>query len=254
MLRKATPKPRPAARLCSIVLDGTVVPYTLQLTQRRSVGFLIADEGLIIRAPFRISPLMLDEIIQGKKQWLLKKLYDREHQQKRWARLEQRVEDGEPVPVLGQYFELHYRDKPRKVEINLHERLIWLPTDTPKAPALLTKQLQQLALATFQQLADALANNQNLGEFTIHLSSPKHRWGSCNSRREIRLNWRLIHYPQHFIEYVIAHELAHLVHMNHSAKFWATVERLLPNYQAAHKTLAGMNPAMVPIDPQISLS
>ena len=88
---------------------------------------------------------------------------------------------------------------------------------------------------------------QRLPNFSIHLSSPISRWGSCNSQREVRLNWRLVHYPPQLIEYVIAHELAHLVEMNHSARFWAVVESLMPDYQTPHKTLSKMNPAEVPV-------
>lgn len=254
MLQTLIQRNKPAARSCSILLDGVQVQYTLQLSKRRSVGFLIGDDGLIIRAPLRISQTVLNDIILGKKQWLLKKLQDRETQQKKWIGLEQLIEDGQPVPLLGSQFEVHYRDRPRKVEINFNEQQIWVPTGTPKAVTLVAKQLQLLALAQFQAMATELASTQALGNFTIHLSNAKHRWGSCNSRREIRLNWRLIHYPSHMVQYVIAHELAHLVHMNHSAKFWATVEKILPGYEAAHQTLSHMNPAMVPIDPQFGLS
>ncbi|MFN7505374.1 MAG: M48 family metallopeptidase [Limnobacter sp.] len=56
-----------------------------------------------------------------------------------------------------------------------------------------------------------------------------------------------MHYPPQLIEYVIAHELAHLVEMNHSARFWAVVESLMPDYKTPHKALSKMNPAEVPI-------
>ena len=97
------------------------------------------------------------------------------------------------------------------------------------------------------KLVDRQTTAQRLPNFSIHLSSPSSRWGSCNSRREVRLNWRLVHYPPQMIEYVIAHELAHLVEMNHSARFWAVVESLMPGYQEPHKLLSKMNPAEVPV-------
>jgi predicted metal-dependent hydrolase len=57
------------------------------------------------------------------------------------------------------------------------------------------------------------------------------RWGSCNTRREVRLAWRLVKAPPHLVDYVICHELAHLRHMDHSRRFWAEVERQCPDYR-----------------------
>jgi predicted metal-dependent hydrolase len=62
-------------------------------------------------------------------------------------------------------------------------------------------------------------------------------WGSCHSRGVIRLNWRLIQKPLDLVDYVVAHELSHLIEMNHSAAFWRTVERVYPDYKAARKRL-----------------
>src|SRR5258707_1209387 len=66
---------------------------------------------------------------------------------------------------------------------------------------------------------------------TVSAPAAMPRWGSCNSRREVRLAWRLVKAPLHLVDYVICHELAHLRHMNHSAAFWNEVERQCPDYK-----------------------
>ena len=71
----------------------------------------------------------------------------------------------------------------------------------------------------------------------IALSSARTRWGSCSQASGIRFNWRLIHLPTHLVDYVVAHELAHLVEMNHSPRFWAEVGRLYPDWRAARAEL-----------------
>ena len=63
----------------------------------------------------------------------------------------------------------------------------------------------------------------------VRLRSQSSRWGSCSSTGNINYNWRLILAPPHVLDYVAAHEVAHLVEMNHSPAFWATVERALPD-------------------------
>lgn len=71
----------------------------------------------------------------------------------------------------------------------------------------------------------------------VLLSSARTRWGSCHSSGRIHLNWRLIQMPAHLLDYVVAHEVAHLLEMNHSTRFWRTVGRLVPDYSARRQEL-----------------
>lgn len=71
----------------------------------------------------------------------------------------------------------------------------------------------------------------------VALSNAQTRWGSCSEKSGIRLSWRLIHAPPRLLDYVVAHEMAHLVEMNHSPRFWKVVERLCPDYRAARDEL-----------------
>ena len=96
---------------------------------------------------------------------------------------------------------------------------------------------RQYALQDFQRRVALFAAKLKIAPPPVFLSNAKGRWGSCNSRHEIRLNWRLIQAPPALINYVVAHELAHTKQMNHSAKFWAIVEKLDPEYRTAEKAL-----------------
>jgi len=71
----------------------------------------------------------------------------------------------------------------------------------------------------------------------IQVRGQKSRWGSCSARGTISLNWRLIQTPDYVLDYLIIHELAHTVHMNHSPQFWILVERLMPSYYQAKRWL-----------------
>jgi predicted metal-dependent hydrolase len=71
----------------------------------------------------------------------------------------------------------------------------------------------------------------------VLLSSARTRWGSCHSSGRIHLNWRLIQMPARLIDYVVAHEVAHLLEMNHSQRFWRAVGRLVPDYAERRKQL-----------------
>ena len=76
------------------------------------------------------------------------------------------------------------------------------------------------------------------------LSSARTLWGTCTHDGLIRLNWRLIHLPTDLIDYVVAHEIAHLTELNHSPAFWRTVHRILPEYERAETMLSEMPEAL----------
>ena len=71
----------------------------------------------------------------------------------------------------------------------------------------------------------------------VKLTNARTEWGSCNHKGEIRLNWRLIHLPPSLAQYVVAHEVAHLVELNHSPRFWAVVEALFPGHVHARREI-----------------
>jgi predicted metal-dependent hydrolase len=75
------------------------------------------------------------------------------------------------------------------------------------------------------------------GEPSVRLSNSRSEWGSCNAKGEIRLNWRLVQLPPPLAEYVVVHEVAHMVELNHSSRFWSLVESLLPNHTALKREL-----------------
>ncbi len=100
------------------------------------------------------------------------------------------------------------------------------------------------ALTDFSRRLALFATKLGVPTPELFLSNARSRWGSCNSRKEIRLNWRLLQAPPHIINYVVCHELAHLKEMNHSAKFWAVVASIFPDYKTAEKELKAWSPKL----------
>jgi predicted metal-dependent hydrolase len=89
--------------------------------------------------------------------------------------------------------------------------------------------LKSEALADLTRQSNFHADRLGVSVRQIRLRSQSSRWGSCSSNGNINYNWRLILAPSHVLDYVAAHEVAHLVEMNHSPAFWATVARTLPD-------------------------
>lgn len=222
------------------------VDYELRRGQRRTIGLSVSAEGLTVSAP-RWSPLRdVEAVLQQKQRWVIAKLGEARtrHQQLEASRIDWR--EGAHIPFLGQPLALVLDPRQR------HGRGGAALVTTPDAPAGAPRLALHLGLphsAAPEQLRDttqAWLMRQARRVFTarldhfapelgvrwqkLSLSSAGTRWGSASADGSIRLNWRLIHFREAIIDYVVVHELAHLREMNHSPRFWQTVESVMPDY------------------------
>lgn len=221
--------------------DGEQVPYQLERRKRRTVGMRISPHGLVVHAPVRISLQQLNTLLLSKAHWILTKL--RAQQEHAVEAFEWR--DGGNLLWLGNEMLLNLRQDARSRAI-AHERgQLHVALPKPDDAATVSRKVllwyRKQAHTDFSRRLEILAARLGVKTPPFYLSNARSRWGSCNSRGEIRLNWRLIQAPPHIINYVICHELAHLKEMNHSTRFWAVVERLYPDYKRAEKELKALS-------------
>ena len=242
--RSAPPPPSPDALPRRQLLVGdTVLEYTLRRSTRRSIGFMIDDDGLRVTAPKRVTISEIDDAIRTKQGWILSKL--KERRERRAARLEKPpVEwiDGACLPFLGGEITLRLLVGGRnRTTYNPNTRELSLVLVPGATEALVQERVkvwyQQEAKVLFEQRLDLYAARLGVRYHSFGLSSAGTRWGSCTVDRKIRLNWKLIHFSQPLIDYVIAHELAHILEMNHSQQFWDTVGLIYPEYEEAKNLL-----------------
>ena len=71
----------------------------------------------------------------------------------------------------------------------------------------------------------------------VLIRDQRRRWGSCDPKGNLRFNWRIVQAPMRLVDYVVAHELAHLAHRNHTAAFWAALGRVMPDYETRRERL-----------------
>ena len=220
-----------------IQLQSEAVSYTLVRRKRRTIGFKVDNSGLTVSAPPREPYNYLEQLIQERALWIVTKLKEMEAQ-----RLPPRTwQNGERLLLLGDDLELNIYRSHRRAEPIRSVGKIWVGVpDTRDAETIQTRVGQWYRRQAAQHFQTRLAwYAPRLGVATPHLklSNAKTTWGMCLSSGVIRLSWRLIKAPQAQIDYVVAHEIAHLKHMNHSRAFWDTVERLYPDYQRQREEL-----------------
>jgi hypothetical protein len=231
------------------LLGASVVSYEFRRGKRRTIGFVVGPEGLVVSAPKWVPLFEVDAALREKSGWVLKKL---DEARQRRARMESaRIEwkDGTIIPFLGEQVIVvldprHAFDAVGAV-LNTNEadnltlagvpRLtlhVGLPHNASAAQirdavqAWLMRQARRVFITRLDHFAPILGVHWR----KLSLSSAGTRWGSASADGSIRLNWRLVHFRQSVIDYVVAHELSHLRVMDHSPRFWDTVRTVVPDY------------------------
>lgn len=249
----ATP-PRPLGTLLSpalfrhpqaqreVLLGDVLVGYALQRARRRSIGFTVGPDGLSVRAPGWVTIAGIEQALQEKAGWILRKLGEAQARLDRQAsgRIEWR--DGAVLPYLGEPLTVvldpthGFSGKGAALAQDAASGLRTLRVGLSRsaAPAQIRDAVQawlmREARMHFTRRLEHFAPLLGVRWSSLRLSSAHTRWGSAKSDGSIRLNWRLLHYRPAIIDYVVAHELAHLRVMDHSPRFWGTVASVVPDY------------------------
>jgi len=234
-LFRSTPPPDKASgdRQRYVQLGSRVVAYRLRQGKRRRLAMTIDDRGLCVGAPLRTRLAEIEAFIVSNGAWVNKKLdeYASSH-----ARRHLTVRDGARLPLLGA--ETSVRIVAGANRACWEEgTLVLKARPDADCEALARRALQRHAALVFAERIAHYAQRLGREPPPLRLSSARTRWGSCSERTGISLNWRLIHLPLALIDYVVAHELAHLLEMNHSPRFWAVVERLCPDWRELRRAL-----------------
>lgn len=227
------PPAGPASRMRHVQIGARLVTYELRQAAGRRLAMTIDERGLHVGAPSSLSLRAIEDFVRGHGDWVAKKL---EEYASATKPRHLTIRDGICVPVLGG--EVRVRVDSGANRVHWHDDVLILAAK-PDADldALARRGLQRRALEHFRLRVAHFAPGIGRAAPPVALSSARTRWGSCSTATGIRLNWRLVHLPPEFADYVVAHEIAHLVEMNHSPRFWKVVDKLFPEWKAVRAEL-----------------
>lgn len=227
-----------------IQLQQTTIAYAFQRVKRKTIGMSVGADGLEVRAPRWATVASVEAVLHEKSAWILRKLQESQERQKQMRHTVIEWRDGASLPFLGEQWLVRLDPEHQSLQASYQEtspKCLPIALSIHAQPGQIRDAVQawlmQQAKLNFMQRLDHFAPQLGVQWKRLSLSNASSRWGTASADGSIRLNWRLIHFKQDVIDYVVVHELSHLRVMNHSPQFWETVGSLVPDYQQRRHAL-----------------
>ena len=221
-------------------LREAVVAYEFKRGKRHTIGFSVGPDGLVVRAPKWVTLVDVEGALQEKSAWIIRKLGETRERHQRLAANRIEWRNGTSIPFLGDnvtvVLDPSHAFAAAGAELSTTESGLTLRVALSQAASpeqirdAVQAWLMRQARQVFIERLDHFAPQLQVQWRKLSLSNAGTRWGSARIDGAIRLNWRLIHFRQSVIDYVVAHELSHLRVMDHSPRFWDTVRSVVPDY------------------------
>jgi hypothetical protein len=231
LFKKKKPRKLRSAREL-LAVDGENVAVTVRLNPRarRMVIRVHPLSGdVTVTAPARLGKGAALAFVRGEIQWVSR--------QRAAAPKRVRLEPGALVPFLGTPHRIVAARAPGPAPVWREGDEIFVTGRAEHAARRLADFFKREARRLFEERALAFGGTLGVKPARITVRDTASRWGSCSSARSLSFSWRLIFAPEYVLDYVVAHEAAHLKEMNHGPRFWAHVENLTPNARKARKWL-----------------
>lgn len=213
-------------------------PRNIYRSKRKTLALFVDLHGnLIIKAPERLPESKIFDFVKSKQNWIL----SRQHQIRQNSYINQNVVANNTFLILGQ--ELVPVISQRAKQITRQDSVLVIPAKyhTEQVLRKVEKWLKAQAEIILNERVQYFSNRLNMQPSSVGINNNKIRWGSCDTKRQINLNWRTVMLQPNLFDYIVVHEFCHLLEFNHTKNFWAVVETILPDWRTLRKHLKQMN-------------
>jgi predicted metal-dependent hydrolase len=225
----------------SFKYNSRKIPYTVVYRKRKTMAIRVEPPGQItVVAPAGTKRNFIEEKVQAKAAWIIEKLdhfqsVQANHPQKHYI-------NGESFYFLGESYCLQMNLNPslKKASVAIYPGVLQISSPSGD------EQIIKNALEQWyrQKAREEINARVQYFQAYIHqkpnrivIKEQKRRWGSCSSQGNLNFNWRIIMAPRPVVDYLVVHEMSHLIHLNHSKQFWDLVKSILPDYKASKEWL-----------------
>ncbi|MEO1432610.1 MAG: SprT family zinc-dependent metalloprotease [Cyanobacteria bacterium J06633_8] len=239
----------PVLQICE-----TSICYSIRHSKRcKRLRIIVSHKGVEVVVPINTPEKLITDFVESKKSWLLKAI--EKINLKYPPKLPQRYINGAEIMYRGSFFILKIEsteikkvviDFDKCFYIQVPQILIAKEREAAVKQALINWKREQVYVDILK-FAPIYADKLNVQPKSIKLSQQKRAWGTCSSKGSIRINWRLADAPLPVLEYVVAHEVTHLLHHNHSQDFWQTLGSIMPDYKQRKANLKAWEIELSPL-------
>jgi hypothetical protein len=189
------------------------------------------DRSVVVKAPEGTSQQKIDQLVESRKQWL----YEKIHYSPKYPSLDppgKELVNGESLLYLGRQYPIKLVDTVTKIQFSNNCFLV--PQQQYNQSREIFKDWYiQRAKENIPPRVDCYAQRLGVEYNQVKVINSKYRWGSCTPKNNLTFNWRLIKAPMFVIDYVVVHELAHLLEPNHTPRFWNIIKAQITNMEKA---------------------
>ena len=233
-----------------IKFGNTDINFFVERSSRRNTVSIFVDpyDGVYLRAPFQTTLETLSRLVYNRGAWILKK-------QRRLNEIKELLPQreflsGETFYYLGKQYRLkiiNNHAKKNNTVLKGKYLVVRCPLeDNGQHKDRIKKNIKKWyrcrTLPVLRKRCEVYAKKLNIGLPEVYLGNQLKRWASCHSQNKIYFNWQIMMAPMTLIDYVVAHELCHLVHHNHSLRYWALLGRIMPDYEQRRERLRKEGP------------
>lgn len=204
-----------------------ITPDLITRSNRRTLSLAVLKDGkIVIKAPLKMSMESINQFVFEKQKWIREKLSIIEHNNEKF----QDIITYRKFLLYGNQYSIKLGDV-KKIEVVSSDMSIYIPRTTPEDKIIykLKNWYKKTAKTVIEDRLKYISGLIKLAPNSIRISDSKGRWGACSSTGNISFNYRVIMLEPSIIDYVIVHELCHLVEMNHSKRFWNIVNSFMPS-------------------------
>lgn len=208
------------------------IEYELKKSARKTTSIYIERDGTIkVLAPKPYDMTVIEEILESKRSWIYRNLAEWEDLNR--TRVEREFVNGEGFPYLGSTYRLQI-DKNATHDLSLKNGYFILEhSKLSDARSKFIEFYREKAKQRLPKQVSLYAEKMGLSPSGVRVQDLKNRWASCSADGVLNFHWRCMMAPLSAIEYIVVHELAHLIYPNHTPEFWNAIEKILPEYQQA---------------------
>ncbi len=213
----------------TIELDNVEIPYIVDYRNVKYMRLEIRPDGSLLVVMPRKSTIKPIDFIMNKKDWILRKFREIDNYKK--------FSDSNKLLLYGKFYD--FEAKNGRYGVNLTDDRIMVSIPRGIDPYVyLRNWIKEDLRKKLEEYISKYSSQMNVSFNRFFIKTQRSRWGSCSARKNLNFNIKLAALPDGLIEYVVVHELAHLIERGHSKHFWKIVSRFCPEYKEREKALA----------------